>query len=49
MIVLGFTREPILYRLSRQTIPEIVATRCAKPLAMVKASAGLRSWIRRWV
>jgi len=49
LIVLGFTREPILYRLSRQTIPETVALRCDKPLVMVKASAGLRSWIRRWV
>ncbi|MHC4718568.1 MAG: amino acid permease, partial [Planctomycetota bacterium] len=49
MIVLGFTREPVLHRLTHETIPETVAKRCDKPLVMVKAPAGLRSWIRRWV
>jgi len=49
LLVLGCTREPLLYRLARETIPEIVAKRCAKPLAMVKASGGIRSWVRRWV
>jgi len=49
LIVTGCTREPLLYRFTRETLPETVAKRCTKPLVMVKAAAGLRSWLRRWV
>jgi len=49
LVVLGCTREPLLYRTARTTIPEIIAQRCTKPLATVKSSGGIRSWIKRWV
>ncbi|KPK78942.1 MAG: hypothetical protein AMJ81_14280 [Phycisphaerae bacterium SM23_33] len=49
LIVMGATREPLLYRVAREMLPEVVARRCDKPLVVVKASAGIRSWVRRWV
>jgi len=49
LIVLGCTREPLIKQVARETIPDTVAKRCTKPVVMVKASAGLRSWIKRWV
>jgi amino acid transporter/nucleotide-binding universal stress UspA family protein len=48
LVVLGCTRDPLIYRVGRETLPELVAQRCDKPLVMVKAAAGLGSWIRRW-
>ena len=48
LIVLGCTLEPILSRFTRETLPETIAKRCGKPLVMVKAGGGIRSWIRRW-
>ncbi|NQT53140.1 amino acid permease [bacterium] len=49
LIVLGATRRPLLSQLRRDTVPETVARRCTKPLVMVKASAGIRSWVKRWL
>ena len=31
------------------SIPVVVARTCKKPLIVVKASGGIRSWIRRWI
>lgn len=49
LVVLGTTREPLLRRMIRDTLPNRVARRCTKPLMMVKASGGLRSWLNRWI
>jgi len=49
LVVLGCTREPLLYRVARATVPETIAQRCTKPLVTVKASGRIRSWIKRWV
>jgi len=49
LVVMGATREPLLYQYTRESVPEIVARECARPLVMVKASGGLRSWVRRWI
>ena len=49
LVVIGATREPILRHLTRRSVPETVAMECPKPLVMVRASGGLRSWIKRWV
>ncbi len=49
LVVIGTTRDPLIYKMIRESIPEIVARRCEKPLIMVKASGGIRSWIKRWV
>ncbi|MGA1839976.1 MAG: amino acid permease [bacterium] len=48
LIVLGCTRDPLIYQFVRESIPDIVARKCNKPLIMVKASGGIRSWIKRW-
>lgn len=48
LVVLGATRVPLLYQVTRDTIPEIVAQRCDMPLLVVKTSGGIRSWIKRW-
>jgi len=48
LIVIGCTLEPIISRFTHDTLPEIVAKRCGKPLVMVKSGGGIRSWIRRW-
>ncbi len=50
LVVMGCTREPLLYRIVKQTLPEIVAKMCPKPFVMVNSSsAGIASWVRRWV
>jgi len=49
MVVLGHTREPVLRRVGRDSVPEAVARECTKPLVMVKASGGIRSWLKRWI
>ena len=49
LIVLGCTRESFLAKMTRETVPEIIARRCEQPVVMVKASGGIRSWVKRWV
>jgi amino acid transporter/nucleotide-binding universal stress UspA family protein len=49
LIVLGCTHDPLLRQVTRSSIPDTVAKMCDKPLVMVKASGGIRSWLRRWI
>lgn len=49
LVVIGGTREPLLRHLGRLSVPETVARECPKPLVVVKASGGIRSWIKRWI
>lgn len=49
MVVMGCTRQPLVYQVARQSVPDIVAQRCPKPFVMVKASGGIRSWVKRWL
>jgi amino acid transporter/nucleotide-binding universal stress UspA family protein len=49
LVVLGATRQPLLRQITRETVPDLVAQRCEVPLVMVRAGAGIRSWIRRWI
>jgi len=49
LVVLGATRRPRLYRLARGAVPYRLARRLDKPLVMVKASGGIRSWLARWI
>ena len=49
LVVVGCTRDPWIYTVGRETIPHRVARLAAKPLVMVKAPEGIRSWIKRWV
>ena len=48
LIVLGHMHEPLIYHVTRDSIPEAVAKACPKPLVMVKASVGIKSWVKRW-
>jgi APA family basic amino acid/polyamine antiporter len=49
LVVIGATSAPALRQFMSASVPENVARAYGKPLIMVKASRGLRSWIRRWV
>jgi nucleotide-binding universal stress UspA family protein len=49
LLVLGSTGEAKLRRMTRDPMPEAVAKRCQRPLVMVRAARGPRSWIRRWI
>ena len=49
LVVLGCTREPLLYRFTHRSVPDTVARTCGVPVIMAKAGTGLRSWIKRWI
>ena len=49
LVILGASLEPLIKQVTRDSIPEIIAQQCPKPLIMVKASGGIRSWIKRWL
>ena len=49
LVVLGCTQDPLLYQFARHPIPETVARRTDKPVVMVKAAAGIGSWVKRWI
>jgi len=49
LLVMGCTREPLLYQFARNPVPQAVAKACPKPMVMVKASGRIRSWLKRWV
>ena len=49
LLVLGATNKPLLSRMGKDPIPERIARECNMPMVMVKSSAGIRNWIRRWI
>ncbi len=49
LVVIGSTHEAAVRHMRTAPIPETVAQRCDLPLVMVRASGGIRSWIRRYV
>jgi len=49
LVVLGTTRDPWIYKITRDSVSHAVAQKCSKPMVIVKASGGIRSWIRRWL
>ena len=49
LVVIGCSLEPRLRHVAREPLPQIIAERCDKPMAMVKVSGGMRSWIKRWI
>ncbi len=48
-ITLGCTDRPLMYQFAVASIPENVAMRSERPVIMVKAARGIRSWLTRWV
>jgi nucleotide-binding universal stress UspA family protein len=49
LVVIGCTRKPRIYQVTRESIPETIARRCPQPLVMVNAAKGIQSWIKRWI
>lgn len=49
LVVLGTTRDPLIYQITRDSVSHAIAQKCRKPMVIVKASGGIRSWIRRWL
>ena len=49
LVVLGCSRQPLIYKVARYSVPEAVAQDCPKPIVMVNAATGIRSWIKRWL
>jgi nucleotide-binding universal stress UspA family protein len=49
LVVMGWTREPLMYRVARRSLPLAIAKRRSQPLAVVRASAGIRSWVKRYL
>jgi len=49
LVVLGASHERMWQQLVMGAVPEEIARRCAKPVAMVKATMPLKSWVRKWI
>ncbi|MFW6137411.1 MAG: hypothetical protein ACOC5U_04955, partial [Candidatus Aminicenantaceae bacterium] len=49
LIIIGATRDPLLRKVAKDSIPNMVAKNCRKPLIIAKSTHGLRSWLRRWI
>jgi len=49
LVIIGCTREPLLFQVASSAVPETIARLCSKPLVMVRASGGIRSWLHRWI
>jgi len=49
LIILGFTRDSLIRQITKETVCHAVARKCSKPMIIVKASGGIRSWIKRWL
>jgi len=49
LVILGYTQDPLIRQLTHDSISYNIAMRCRKSLIIVKASGGIKSWIRRWL
>lgn len=49
LVVIGASQERVWQRLVMGSLPENIARRCQRPIAMVKARTPLKSWVRRWI
>jgi nucleotide-binding universal stress UspA family protein len=49
LVILGSTQDPLIRQITRDSVSTACALKCGKPLIIVKASGGLRSWIKRWL
>ena len=49
LIAIGCTGQRPMYQFATASIPEAVAEQSKKPVVMVKASGGIRSWLKRWM
>ena len=49
LMIMGATGDPKLAHLTHAPIPETIARRARKPMAIVRSTAGFQSWLRRWI
>jgi nucleotide-binding universal stress UspA family protein len=49
LVVLGATQDPLIRQMTRDSVSTACARECGRPMIIVKASRGLRSWIKRWL
>jgi len=49
MMIIGATGKKLLQHFVEISLPERIAIKCDTPVAMVKATTGLRSWVKRWI
>ncbi|RLD12027.1 MAG: hypothetical protein DRI44_02080 [Chlamydiae bacterium] len=49
LIVVGGTEQPMISQITHATMPELIAQKCHTPLVVVKASGGIKSWIKKWI
>jgi APA family basic amino acid/polyamine antiporter len=49
LVVLGSSQDPLIRQMTRDSVSTSCARGCGSSLIVVKASRGLRSWIKRWL
>ncbi|MFO7865683.1 MAG: amino acid permease [Candidatus Aminicenantes bacterium] len=49
LVIIGATRDPLLRKVAKESIPNMVAKNCRKPLIIAKSTHGIRSWLSRWI
>ncbi len=49
LVVIGTTQQPLISQFVKISLPEVIAQKCNKPVVMVKASGGIRLWVKRWI
>jgi len=49
LVVVGATGKSVAQHFWMASLPEKIAEECQKPIAMVKAKGGIRSWIKQWI
>ena len=49
LVIIGSTRDPLIYQVTRDSISHPIARKCRKPMMIVKASGKWRAWIKRWL
>ena len=47
LIILGNTQQPLIFQMAGTNIPETFAKKCTKPVIMVRATSGIKSWLGR--
>ena len=49
LVILGATGDSLISQVTRESVTHAVAKRCTKPLVIVKAAAGFKSWMKHWL
>ena len=49
LMIIGSTRDPLLYQAARDSISHTVACQAQKPTMIIKTSGKWTAWIKRWI